>query len=295
MLKGFLATFLSAFLAVETYRLMKRWNIIIRLPSTMPPSVLEPFESLLPVIVVTILCYFINTGSQQLTMGQPFPVLLANILKPLVAIGDSFGAMCFVIFLWQFLWFCGIHGGAVVGAFMYPIFFSNLMENQQALATGQPIPHIVTKSFLNAFVWQGGAGATLGLAIALLFSKHKYLYLVGRLSLIPSLFNISEVLMFGLPIALNPIFFIPFMGIPLVNFAIAYYLTQLKLVSSIVALGVWTMPSPLLGFVTSNFSVSAMVLPIFLIFLSAVLYFPFIKLYEKDLVKKGYPDDVIHS
>ena len=72
------------------------------------------------------------------------------------------------------------------------------------------LPTITAYPFYQWFIWIGGAGTTLPIPFMLLFSKNKHLKNVGKISLIPSLFNVNEPLIFGIPIVANPIFLIPF-------------------------------------------------------------------------------------
>ncbi|MGL5232902.1 MAG: PTS transporter subunit EIIC, partial [Fusobacteriaceae bacterium] len=171
----------------------------------------------------------------------------------------------------------------VVVAVINPIILSNLATNQAALQAGQELPKIFAGGFLDAFVYLGGAGATLGLAIALSRSKLDHLRSIGKFSIIPGMFNINEPIIFGAPIVMNPILFIPFIGVPMINTVIAWTVVKMGLVPKIVSLVPWTTPGPIAALLATNFSVVAFFLSCFLIALSYVLYLPFVKVYERSL------------
>ncbi|MBX4223507.1 PTS transporter subunit EIIC, partial [Enterococcus faecium] len=100
------------------------------------------------------------------------------------------------------------------------------------IAAGHSAPFIVNKPFFDSFVNLGGTGATLGLllAIYLVGRKNKPYMVVTNLSIAPGVFNINEPTMFGLPIVLNPIMFIPFILTPMVLVSVAYFATSTGLV-----------------------------------------------------------------
>ena len=86
-----------------------------------------------------------------------------------------------------------------------------LDENRVAFQAGQEVPHILNTTFFNVFVWMGGSGSIIGLAILLMFfSKSQRNKELGKLGFAPNVFNISEPIMFGLPVVMNPLILIPF-------------------------------------------------------------------------------------
>ncbi len=85
------------------------------------------------------------------------------------------------------------------------------------------LPHIAPLPFYLWFVWQGGSGATLPLALLLLRARsRRSSQTVGRVGLVPALCNVNEPLLFGVPVVLNPSLAVPFVLAPLLSAAIAY-------------------------------------------------------------------------
>ena len=188
-------------------------------------------------------------------------------------------AVIFILLIVHLLWFCAIHGVNVVVAIINPIILSNLSENQIALQAGQALPRIFAGGFLDAFVYLGGSGATIGLAIAMALSKNAHLKSIGRLSVVPGIFNINEPIIFGAPIVMNPILFIPFICVPIINASIAWFFLKTGIVGRIVTLVPWTTPSPIGALLATNFNLMAFLLSAFLVVLSIILYLPFLKVY----------------
>ena len=196
---------------------------------------------------------------------------------------DSLVLVIILLLIIHILWFVGIHGANVINAIISIVTLSNLALNQAALQAGEALPKVVAGEFFNVYVYIGGAGATLGLAIAMALSKNEHLKSIGRISIIPGLFNINEPIMFGTPIIMNPILFIPFIGVPIINAVIAYTVLKAGIAGKIVALVTWTTPGPLGALIASNFNIPAMILSLCLVFLSYLIYTPFINAYAKTL------------
>ncbi len=125
----------------------------------------------------------------------------------------------------------------------------------------------------------GGGGATVGLAICLLvFSKSRTFKSLGRISFIPSLFNINTAILFSFPTVLNPIMMIPFILTPTVNAIITYFAMATGLVPMTTGVVLpWTMPPILGGFLATGGSVQGAILQIILIGVSFIIYYPFFK------------------
>lgn len=160
-------------------------------------------------------------------------------------------------------------------------------SNSSALATGEPLPTIGAEPFYQWFIWIGGAGATIGLAILLAFrSKSQYGSKLGKTILAPAIFNINEPIIFGVPIVLNPILMVPFIGAPIVLATIAWFATKLGLVNAVTVTAPWTLPGPIGAFLATNGDWRAAVLNVVLIIIAILIYYPFFKVYDKNELAK---------
>ena len=174
---------------------------------------------------------------------------------------------------------------SIIGSLARPLWLTLLDNNAAAVASGEVAQHIFPEQFFQGFVWIGGAGATLGLAILLAFrAKSKYGKMLGKTTVIPAIFNINEPIMFGAPIVLNPVLIIPFILAPVVNIVIAWAATVSGLVPAMHIAAPWTLPAPLFAFMATGGSWTAALLGVVLIIVSALIYYPFFKIYDKKLL-----------
>ncbi len=204
---------------------------------------------------------------------------VAQIQGPQVldALQAPYGSGLFVTLMNSLLWFFGIHGVYA----MQPLFDAldqAVALNGAALAAGEPVLYLLNNGLLGSFAFIGGSGATLCLLLAiLLFSKSQSMRLLAVASLPLSLFNVSEVLLFGLPIILNPRLFIPFLLVPAFNAMVALMVVQLGWVSPAVASVPFTAPVLLNAYLSTHGDVAAVVLQIVLLGAGTLVYAPYVR------------------
>ena len=148
------------------------------------------------------------------------------------------------------------------------------------------LPNIFTEQFLQWFIWIGGAGTTLALVCLMLFSKSQYLKSLGRLSIIPGIFNINEPVIFGAPIVMNPILAIPFIVAPLVCTVISYLFTISGLVPMMMAKLPFTLPAPIAAIMSTDWTIMAGVLVVINFIVALAIYYPFFKMFERQQLEK---------
>lgn len=285
---GLFLAMIVSILAVEILRFCKTKNITIKMPDQVPPSVSRSFEALIPVAIVILV-----VSAVTVVAGIDLHHLVGEAVAPLVKAGDSIFGVLIPVFLITFFWSFGIHGVSVVGTVARPLWEVFLVNNADAVANGQAIPHIAPETFYQWFIWIGGSGATLGLVLAMVFfSRSQYLKALGRTSLVPGIFNINEPVIFGAPIVLNPILIIPFVTIPLITGTISYFATVVGLVSPTYIMPPWTLPAPIGAFLATGGDWRAVVLVFFNIALSFAIYFPFFKMYDKKMKQMEESDQI---
>lgn len=278
---GLFVTIIVSILSVEIFRICKQKEITIKLPDAVPSSVSRSFEALIPVAIVIILMTIITV-----TMGVNLHALVEKLTTPLVTAGDSLFGVLVPVFLITFFWSFGIHGVSVVGSVARPLWEVYIANNAEAVAAGaSELPHIAPEPLFQWFIWIGGSGATLGLVIVMLiFAKSKYLKNLGKAVVVPSVFNINEPVIFGLPIVLNPILIIPFIVTPIITATISYLATSVGLVSPTFIRAPWTLPAPIGAYLATGGDWRSIILVIVNTFISAVVYLPFLKVYDKKML-----------
>lgn len=279
--QGLFVTIVVSILAVEIFRFCKQKNITIKLPPQVPASVGRSFEALIPVAIVMVLMSLITVAA-----GIDLHQLVTKITSPLVKAGDSLPGVLIPVFLITFFWSFGIHGVSVVGSVARPLWEMYLTANAEAVAAGaETLPHVAPEPLYQWFIWIGGSGATIGLVIAMLiFARSKAMKNLTRATIIPSIFNINEPVIFGLPIVLNPIFIIPFIITPLILATIAYLATSLGFVTPTYIKAPWTLPAPIGAYLATGGDWRAIILVLINITIATVIYTPFFRIYDKKMV-----------
>lgn len=283
--KGLFVAIIFGIVSIEIFRFLVHKKLIITLPESVPPAIAKSFELLIPVAVVIVLFQALNIIIQK-KLIMMIPELVMKIFEPLLHVSDSLPSIIILLLVIHILWFAGLHGTNIVDAIVKAITLSNLAINQAALQAGEPVTKIFAGGFFDSYVFMGGVGTTLGLAIAMVRSKNEHIKSIGKLALVPSIFNINEPIMFGTPVVMNPLLMIPFIFIPIINITIAYILTKLNIVGHVVTLVPWTTPAPLGALLATNLNFGAMILSLIFIFTSYLMYKPFLKAYEISLEKE---------
>ncbi|MBC5997221.1 PTS sugar transporter subunit IIC [Romboutsia ilealis] len=206
--KGLFTGMLTAIGAVELYNLCKKKNLTIRMPEGVPDFVSKSFE-LIPTTIIVGGTFIVLRFVSLNVFGELPPQILTRFLEPLVGSMDNPWAVLALNFCICTVFFFGIHS-SVFSPITRPIMVTFIAENIAAMQAGQPIPHFYTAGASSAFFGFTGAGITIGCVIACMLSKNKSFKKIGQVSLFPSLFGINEPILFGAPIILNPIMFIPF-------------------------------------------------------------------------------------
>lgn len=201
-------------------------------------------------------------------------------------LGYNLGSCAIYLFSIHLLWMFGIHGNNLLDPVSKAVFEPALGLNLEQIAQGMEPTHIFSKSFIDTFLITGGSGASFALIIALLlFGRKKSLKKVAKISLIPGLFNVNEMLTFGIPIVLNPVFLIPFTLVPIVNLLLTYLATVTGFLPVVATEVEWTVPILLSGYIATG-SVRGSLFQVFLLVVGVGLYRPFVLRYERKISDK---------
>jgi cellobiose-specific phosphotransferase system component IIC len=224
-------------------------------------------------------CAFVAAASVLFVLGLSPASGLASALEPLATLGDSFVALVLITAVESMLWLVGIHGPALLAAIVFPVYLQLQVQNSDAFAHHHPIPHIVVVStFL--FVFPGGAGATLPLVLLLLRSRVRRLRAFGFATLAPALFNINEPVIFGLPIAYNPVLAVPFVLAPVVLSCTTFAAFALGWVGRPLFYTPSTIPALVNAFI-ATLDWRACVLVAFNVTIAGAVWLPFVRVFER--------------
>ncbi|MEE6724770.1 PTS transporter subunit EIIC [Pediococcus acidilactici] len=286
--QGLFTAILCAIFSVEVVRFFYKKNLIIKMPEGVPSAVGKSFSALMPGVVIIVVSFVLKEILKLDVNG-----ILTWIFSPIGYFGhDTFLSAVIPVFLITIIWLFGVHGMVIATPILYPYWYANLNANTDAIAHGGALVHFMTEQFFQWFVWVGGAGATLSLAILLaFFSKAKFSKTMGAVTIIPAIFNINEPLIFGIPIIMNPYFAVPFVLAPTAMAAVTYLAMKLHMVAYTTAVAPWTLPGPIGAWMATGFDWRAIVLCIVNILISMVIYWPFFKAYDKNQLKLEKVDD----
>ena len=242
-----------------------------------PPAVVQAFASFLPMLTCVFAIWLIRHA-----LGFDIHQFIIDSTQWMKDLGDTFVAMLVVNVFLHLFGVAGVHGISVINAAMLPIWLQFLTLNAEAHAQGVPLPYVTAFPFYQWFIWIGGAGATLAPTVHCLFSRNAHIKRIGRVSIVPAIFNINEPLLFGLPVVANPVLAIPFILAPLVCGTVAYFATAWGMVGKAFIEAPWVMPC-FLGAYLSTSDVRAVLLLLVNFALSYMIWAPFLKAYERRL------------
>ncbi len=238
---------------------------------------------ILPMTVTIVVFALANNLILGISGGQSVHALFLQAVNSFFALvgGGFFGGLLFV-FSSSLLWFFGIHGSDVLEGVADAFFVPNIDVNISLVEAGQLPTQILTKQFFDVFVLMGGCGSAICLLIALMiFGKRRSNRGLGKMAAIPMLFNINEIMIFGLPVIYNPVMLVPFLCVPVLCFLISYAAMALGLVPLVTAPVEWTTPVILGGFIATG-SVRGSLLQVFNIVLGVLVYRPFVIRYDAE-------------
>ena len=284
--KGLLTAFIAAFVTVNVYKVCVKNNVTIRMPDEVPPNISQVFKDLIPFTVSVVLLYgleLIVKGSLGVTVAESIGTLLA----PLFSAADGYVGITIIFGAFAFFWFIGIHGPSIVEPAIAAITYANAEVNLNLLQQGMHADKILTSGTQMFIVTMGGTGATLVVPFMFMWlCKSKRNRAIGRASVVPTFFGVNEPILFGAPLVLNPIFFVPFIFAPIANVWIFKFFVDTLGMNSFTSNLPWTTPGPLGIVLGTNFQVLSFILAALLIVVDVVIYYPFLKVYDEQILEE---------
>ncbi|WP_049485462.1 lactose-specific PTS transporter subunit EIIC [Streptococcus parasanguinis] len=284
--KGLLTAFIAAFVTVNVYKVCVKNNVTIRMPDEVPPNISQVFKDLIPFTLSVVLLYALELvvkASLHVTVAESIGTLLA----PLFSAADGYVGITIIFGAFAFFWFIGIHGPSIVEPAIAAITYANAEVNLNLLQQGMHADKILTSGTQMFIVTMGGTGATLVVPFMFMWlCKLKRNRAIGRASVVPTFFGVNEPILFGAPLVLNPIFFIPFIFAPIANVWIFKFFIETLGMNSFTANLPWTTPGPLGIVLGTNFQFLSFALAALLIVVDIVIYYPFLKVYDEQILEE---------
>ena len=280
--KGLFTAMIVALIGARIYVFIVKKGWVIKLPDSVPPNVAGSFNSLIPSFFVVVVFLLVAMGMSFTSYGDLhtmiFTVIQSNLMR---FMGDNIFSWLFFNFMTNILWFFGLHGGNIVGSITNPVYTPLALENLAAFKAGETVmPYIITGSFGKTFTF-GGVGSMFGLAILMtFFAKSKQYKMLGKLSLPTTFFFINEPLLFGIPVVLNPLFFLSLMFTTPLLGTLTYFMMKIGVVP--IPHGIqlpWTMPPVFNGFLQAGIGLA--IWEVLMVLASMIIYYPFFRMGDK--------------
>ena len=280
---GLFAAILAAFISTELFLWFYHFpRLRIRFYSEEAGTAMtHVFAAMIPAFLTLSLFAFFKLFMAFLGIRDIHAFIYEAMAYPFKGMGDTLPTALLFNLVRHFLWFFGIHGSNAMEPVMNEIYVPAAEIINAYVAEGKTPPIVFTKTFFDTYVTMGGAGGTLSLLIALFAVRRgSGTRRIAQLSLVPSIFNINETLLFGLPIVLNPVYIIPFTVVPIVLCVSSWAAVKLGLLPVSTAEVVWTTPAIISGYAAAG-SIAGSLMQIINLAIGFFIYLPFVHFSEK--------------
>ena len=284
--KGLLTAFIAAFVTVNVYKVCVKNNVTIRMPEDVPPNISQVFKDLIPFTVSVVLLYGLELLVKG-TLGVTVAESIGTLIAPLFSAADGYLGITLIFGAYAFFWFVGIHGPSIVEPAIAAITYANIDVNLHLIQAGQHADKVITSGTQMFIATMGGTGATLIVPFLFMWiCKSDRNRAIGRASVVPTFFGVNEPILFGAPIVLNPIFFVPFIFAPIINVWIFKFFVDTLNMNSFSANLPWVTPGPLGIVLGTNFQVLSFILAGLLVVVDTIIYYPFVKVYDEQILEE---------
>lgn len=288
--KGLFLGLILGLVVTKIYCKLIKSKFTIKMPADVPETISVSFKSLIPVITISIGTVIIKYLMSLTPYGDLNSAIYALLQVPLQKIGISPWAIVLVVILNSLFFYFGIHSLAI-NSIVMPILYALDFQNLAAFHAGPAIPNLITWRFFYMTSKIGGTGCSLGLVIFLaFFTKSKQFKMLGRLSLVPVIFNTDEPVIFGMPICLNPIMFIPFIVAPVISFLGSYMCELLHIVKPVIGLALPEQTPVIINGLLQSGPAFA-IMETVMVVITALIYLPFAKIADKQALAKEQNDE----
>lgn len=284
--KGLLSAFVVAFIVPNIYKFCVKNNITIKMPDEVPHNISQTFADLIP-LALSVLFFWLFDIIFRNFVGVAFSAWILDFFKPLFTAADGYLGLAVIFGAMAMFWFVGIHGPSIVEPAVTAIYIANVDANLRLFQQGQHAANALTHGTSYFVATLGGTGATfMFTAMCAFMAKSKQLKAVGKSSIIPVSFAVNEPILFGAPIVLNPVLFVPFIITPILNVWIfKFFIDNLGMNGFIYTLP-WTTP-PTIGLILgTGFAKLSFILAPLLLVIDFITYYPFFKVYDSQLIEE---------
>ncbi|QPB56167.1 lactose-specific PTS transporter subunit EIIC [Lacticaseibacillus paracasei] len=282
--QGLICAYIVGLIVPNIYYVCIKNNVTIKLPAQVPGNIAQSFKDLIPMGLSVTTFWLFGVGFKAAT-GTVLPRWIIQVLSPLFQASDSYLGLALIAGAMAFFWFCGVQGPSIVQPAVVPIMIANTAANLQQYQAGQHVSHVLAMNTMDYVMNFGGTGSTLVVAFIMLFAaRSAQLKAVGKAAFVPGTFSVNEPVLFGMPIIMNPMFFIPFLATPIVNVCLFKFFVSVLGMNSMMYTMPWTVPAPIGILISTGFAPLAFAFVLLTLVLDVAIYFPFIRVYDSTLL-----------
>lgn len=284
--KGLLSAFVVAFIIPNIYKFFVKRDITIKMPDQVPHNISQTFADLIPLAVSVLFFWLVSIFFKDL-VGMAFSAWILEVFKPLFTAADGYVGVAIIYGAMAMFWFIGIHGPSIVEPAVTAIYIANIEANLTLFQAGEHATNVLTHGTSYFVATLGGTGATLMFAAMCAFmAKSQQLRAVGKTSIVPVLFAVNEPIIFGAPIVLNPVLFVPFIFAPILNVWLFKFFIENLGMNGFVYILPWTTPGTIGLILGTGFAKLSFILAPLLLLVDFIIYYPFFKVYDQQLVTR---------
>ena len=272
---GLFVAIILAILVAASFGWLTRKDIKLKLPDSVPPMVADSLSPAFTAMIIFAVVFFIKWGLTMTPFGNVFELIKQVVSAPLMNFGATPAAMIAIMTIANLVWCFGVHPSSVLSVYV-PVFITVTMSNIAAFQAGDPMPDATYLMLYNCLYF-GGTGNTICLCLDMLFAKSEKFKAMRKLMLFPNIFNITEPVIFGVPVMLNPLFFVPMLlscivpglvALPLLNILPIAYNPTVQLP--------WVMPTVITAFMQGGIFYALII--VICIAVTCVIWYPFFKI-----------------
>ncbi|WPC16613.1 lactose-specific PTS transporter subunit EIIC [Pediococcus inopinatus] len=284
--QGLICAYIVGLIVPNIYYVCIKNNITVKLPPQVPGNIAQAFKDLIP-LGVSITVFWAFGFLFKAATGTVLPRWIINVLSPVFQASDTYVGLCIIAGAMAFFWFCGVQGPSIVSPAVTPIMIANTAANLVQYQAGAHVSHVFAQNAMDYVMNFGGTGSTFIIAYVLVIAaKSAQLKAVGKAAIVPASFSVNEPVLFGLPIIMNPIFFVPFLITPMVNISLfKFFVTTLGMNGMMYYLP-WTVPAPIGIIAATGFAPLSFVFVAAILVLDVLIFLPFFHQYDKQLVEE---------
>ncbi|KRM55231.1 lactose-specific PTS transporter subunit EIIC [Lacticaseibacillus sharpeae] len=282
--QGLICAYIVGLIVPNIYYVCIKNNVTVKLPPQVPGNIAQSFKDLIP-LGLSVTVFWLFGFLFKMATGTVVPRWIIQVLSPVFSASETYVGLCIIAGAMAFFWFLGVQGPSIVSPAVMPIMIADTAANLAQYQAGVHVSHVFAQNAMDYVMNFGGTGSTFVIAYVLvLLAKSKQLKAIGTAAIVPASFSVNEPVLFGLPIIMNPIFFIPFLLTPMVNISLfKFFVTTLGMNGMMYYLP-WTIPAPIGIVAATGFAPLSFLLVLVMIVVDVLIFLPFFRQYDKQLV-----------